>query len=223
MNRLYVLLALGLILAGCGTHAENQQSTDELIENSSGEMVKQLNVIPDDLPESIETVRVSQMSLQKYYNSLTELYDDTNVIAEVEITGIEKEVGSEDTTYYKARVLDVLKGELSTKKIQVSQVGIMDEDERSGEVYVLRDNPLMESEERYILFLYPHPSQENVYSVTGEYHGKFEVVNEQVHSVENPFASEESSVSLNAFNPENSRFIEGMAVDEFKQIIKELE
>ncbi|MCM3714727.1 hypothetical protein [Halalkalibacter oceani] len=222
MNRLYLLVALGLLLTGCGTQAESQQSTEELMEGS-GEKVGKLDFIPDDLPDSVETVRVSQMSLQKYYDSLTELYADTNVIAEVEITGVEKEVESEDTTYYNARVLDVLKGELSTKEIQVNQVGIMEEDEGSGEVYVLRDNPLMESKERYILFLDPHPSQKNVYSITGEYHGKFAVVNEQVHSVENPFSPEESSVSLNAFDPEKSRSVKGMAVDEFKQIIQELE
>lgn len=124
-------------------------------------------------------------SLAYSYESLEELEAASDVIAEVKIIDIHSADVERDSTLYNAAIIDLLKGNGEEKEIILKQVGVEEAREKTGDLTIQRDNPLMKPDERYVLFLKAGQKAEigPLYYVAGEYQGKYEIQGDQVFSV----------------------------------------
>ncbi|WP_191797403.1 hypothetical protein [Paenibacillus gallinarum] len=171
-------IATVVFLAGCSS-APSQLSREKTTSTT-----EQISVARSD-PKSQSVSGGSSGSLAYSYESLEELEAASVVIAEVEIKDIHSEDVEKDSTLYNAAIIDLLKGNGEEKGIILKQVGVEEAREKTGDLTIQRDNPLMKPDERYILFLKAGQKAEvgPLYYVAGEYQGKFEIRGDQVFSV----------------------------------------
>jgi hypothetical protein len=127
----------------------------------------------------------TSVSLAYSYESLEELEAASVVIAEVKIKDVHSVDVENDSTFYNATITDPLKGNGKEKEIVLTQVGIEEAREKSGELTIHRENPLMKPEESYVLFLKAGQDEKvgPLYYVAGEYQGKYKIQGDQVFSV----------------------------------------
>ena len=129
---------------------------------------------------------VSSLSLAHSYNTLEELAYASALVAEVTIDDVIGTDTSKGATFYSATIGSVLKGSYKAgEKIIITQDGIEDEMEKTGKLLVSREDPLMEQNDNFILFL-KEGTDENygtVYYIAGSYQGKFQVKDGNVFSV----------------------------------------
>ncbi|WP_236570473.1 hypothetical protein [Paenibacillus sp. An7] len=163
-----------VFLAGCSSapREKNVSATE------------QISITRSD-PNSQAVFGGSSGSLAYSYESLEELEAASDVIAEVKIIDIHSEDAEKDSTLYNAAIIDLLKGNGEEKEIILKQVGVEEAREKTGDLTIQRDNPLMKPDERYILFLKAGQKAEvgPLYYVAGEYQGKYEIQGDQVFSV----------------------------------------
>jgi len=155
-----LLMILALVIAGCGNKevAKNAQTNPQ------------------------KAGIISMVSLANSYNSLQELTKASDLVVEVTVKGIEKEVLEIDSTYYAVHMENTLKGK-AEQDIIVKQDGIQTEEEKSGKIWVWRESPLMNIGDRNILFL-KKATEENTYYIAGEYQGKYKIDKGKVYSVD---------------------------------------
>ncbi|MEF3351819.1 hypothetical protein PV403_01390 [Paenibacillus sp. GYB006] len=167
-------IATVVFLAGCSSppREKNVSATE------------QISITRSD-PNSQAIYGGASGSLAYSYESLEELEAASVVIAEVKIKDIHSEDVEKDSTLYNAAIIDLIKGNGEEKEIIIKQVGVEEARERTGNLTIQRDNPLMEPDERYILFLKAGQKAEigPLYYVAGEYQGKYEIQGDQVFSV----------------------------------------
>ena len=136
---------------------------------------------------SVQTIYTSG-SLAYEYDTFSEIEENSDLIAEVEVEGVDHVEIETESTFYKVIVKDLLMENEDLKQgdsILVKSMGIELEGEKTGEVKVIReDDPLMYPGERYLLFLKKHDSLENAYWLPGGYQSRFYIENEQVHSLD---------------------------------------
>ena len=147
---------------------------------------------------------ISTVSLAYSYNSLQELTEASDLVVEVIVKGIEKEVPKIDSSYYAVHVENTIKGK-AEQDIIVKQDGIQTEEEKSGKIRVWRDSPLMNIGDQYILFL-KKATEENTYYIAGEYQGKYKIVEEKVYSVDQ--------------DKEREAYVNGEGIEEFKEAVQ---
>lgn len=167
-----------VFLAGCSS------VPSELSKEKTASATEQRSVTRSD-PNSQAASGGASGSLANSYESLEELEAASVVIAEVKIKDIHSEDVEKDSTFYNATITDLLKGNVEEKEIILKQVGVEEEREKTGELTIQRDNPLMKPDERYVLFLKAGQKTEvgSLYYVAGEYQGKYEIQGDQVFSV----------------------------------------
>ncbi|WP_249717350.1 hypothetical protein [Paenibacillus sp. J45TS6] len=167
-------MATVVFLAGCSfaPREKNVSATE------------QISITRSD-PNSQAVFGGSSGSLAYSYESLEELEAASDVIAEVKIKDIHSEDVEKDSTLYNATIIDLLKGNGEEKEIILKQVGVEEAREKTGDLTIQRDNPLMKPDEKYILFLKAGQKAEvgPLYYVAGEYQGKYEIQGDQVFSV----------------------------------------
>ncbi|AJS59046.1 hypothetical protein [Paenibacillus sp. IHBB 10380] len=195
------------LIAGCSA-TPSQIDQEEMSTPASG----QVTGAKVD-PVSKAVTGGSSVSLAHSYKSLEELEAVSVLIAEVNIKDVHSTDPVNDATFYNATVTDVLKG-TEGKEIILTQVGIEEEREKTGELQMDRENPIMQSGNSYILFLKAGKDERvgPLYYVAGEYQGKYqgkyEIQDQQVFSVN----QDEKTKAL----------VSGEDVTQFKEKIKDL-
>lgn len=197
------VIGIAALVVGCSTEQPLTTQDANSIKNT---------VRPEDRDgnNNAPAKAISTLSLANSYETLDELAEVSKLISEVQIVGVHSTNKEKDTTFYNAILVDVLKGPSEEKNIVIAQIGIEEEKERLGLLEVKRDNPLMQQEDSYILFLKQGNDDElgAVYYVAGEYQGKYEIRSQQVFSVN----QEEKTQAT----------VTGESLDQFKEKIRKL-
>lgn len=163
---------LTFTLVGCSTEQPVENQTSNEVQNPSTN-------------QNLGSGAGSSISLANSYDTLEDLTETSDLIAEVNINGVHSEREEQDSTLYNATLTDVLKGSPEEKEIIITQLGIKNEAEQTQESQIARENPLMEDAEQYVLFLKKGEDDQvgDIYYVSGEYQGKYQIQNQQVFSV----------------------------------------
>lgn len=196
---------IAALIAGCSV--ESPMTSQGQVSPPAPEPVISKNAAD---PGSKAVLAGSSVSLAHSYETLEELEEASVLIAEVSIKDVLLTDKENDSSFYNATVTDVLKGTVEEKEIVLTQVGVEEEREKTGELKMERENPLMKVGDSYILFLKAGKDDRvgSLFYVAGEYQGKYQIQGEQVYSV-NQKAQTKATIS-------------GESVDQFKEKIREL-
>jgi PBP1b-binding outer membrane lipoprotein LpoB len=196
-------IAAVAVIAGCSA------TPSQVSQKTTAPAADQVSVTTSD-PKSKAVTGGTSGSLAYSYDSIEELEAASVVIAEVKIKDVRSEDVEKDSTFYTATITDQLKGDGEQKEVVLTQVGVEEEREKTGELTIQRDNPLMKPGDSYVLFLKAGHDEEigPLYYVAGEFQGKYEIQGDRVFSVN----QEEKSKAM----------ISGQDLATFKEEIKRI-
>lgn len=158
-----------------------------------------------DEPKTNDKPKVlTSLSLGKSYDSVEALTDAADLVAQINITGIQGILPEQDSTRYNAEVTDVLKGSESKDSIVITQVGI-----KKDGVDEETETPYFKQGDELVIFLKKgqDPKIDPIYYVAGEYQGKFNIENGKVYAV-NPALK--------------NQYIDGQNLSAFKESIRNI-
>lgn len=163
-------------------------------------------------------------SLAYSYNSLEALTESADLIAEVEINEIYKEIPKDDLVQYKVSIKDVIKGTTDSDQIILN----FDSPALKEGYEVISDNPDIRVGENDILFLKKasDPSVESLYYISGVYQGRFEVIDGAVQAVNPNYGRQLADSQNQAFTSQGDQqpvYIPGESLEDFKKKISDIE
>lgn len=163
-------------------------------------------------------------SLAYSYNSLEALTESADLIAEVEINELYKEIPKDDLVQYKVSIKDVIKGNTDSSQIILN----FDSPTLKEGYEVISDNPGIRVGENDILFLKKasDPSLESLYYISGVYQGRFEVIDGTIQAVNPNYGRQlanSQNQSITSQSDQPPVYVPGESIEDFKKKISDIE